>query len=175
MSDNQKADNTPQVKISEDSGIHVAPPPKTTKGTKDPKQHKRHSNAFITINTNQRFSGYEDNFQEFCQKFEDAILHTFRDNAGKLITIKKEEDIDKPDIIASLNLEYGIELAPNTGCVHAHLIFAVAHRTNMKLNIAEIRNQICEQMGLSNVFVNVRMFFNASWNIKDYIHKGAKQ
>lgn len=132
----------------------------------------RHSNFFITINTNKRFTGNEEDYEEFIEKFKNSIDNQFtNDNIVNLIKVQNEEHELSEKYIKNIDIQSAIELGPATGTVHSHILVKIAHYTNVRLEYQHFKETIMKDMGLKNIFMNIKLYRNAGDRLETYLNK----
>lgn len=132
----------------------------------------RHSNFFITINTNKRYTGNEEDYEEFIEKFKNSIDNQFtNDNIVNLIKVQNEEHELSEKYIKNIDIQSAIELGPTTGTIHSHILVKIAHYTNVRLEYQYFKEQIMKDMGLKNIFMNVKLYRNANDTLERYLFK----
>ena len=154
----------PAVQV--EGGVNVA----NVTEVKTKKRQLRHSNYFITINTNKRFTGHEPHFNRRTREFEKAITDTFADEVGDIVVFKEGGPAD----IKSINLEYGIELGDELGCLHVHLTLKISHYAKLKLDYAAIRAKMLEKLPFLEgkpVHMSNRLYRDAGGTLRDYMNK----
>lgn len=162
----------PKVQVDADSGIHIEDKAEKIPDDKPRKVRQlRHSNYYITFNTNKRYTGYEEVFEQKCKELEDAILYVFNNPKPELIVFREGGPAD----IKTLGLEYGIELAPNTNCLHCHMTFKIAHYAKISLDFDYINKAVASQLGLDKVYMFSRMYRDSGANLKNYMQKNKTQ
>lgn len=158
------------------------------KKQRDPRA-PRISLFFITINSNKKrrtpegdriYDGNElKAATEDIMEDHNAAGHIFlKLNKGR--GFRPEYENDQPeslaynqehDIIISNRIEGTVEVGPEKGFIHLHGVWRVEHRTNIHLNIAEIKRHYSDYLGLSNVHVDVKPLSSGLANVMGYINK----
>lgn len=159
------------------------PPPVSVKGeilTKsgNKKQLKlRHSNYLITINTNKRYTGFEEHFNAKEVELQNAIEAIFNDtsNLVKIVTFKDTTHNFTRKHIKNINVDYALELAPNTSTLHAHVALYISHYSSIKIDYALMKKLLLEQLKLENIYINNRVCSSSEKNILEYIYKNRNQ
>lgn len=134
----------------------------------------RHSNFFITINTNQRYTGHEEEYEQFVNNFK-RVLDGIFDNLANLITVTKDDDKFDDSTIKKIGIQSVIEKAPKTNAIHAHILVKVAHYTSVKFNIDYFKEQILAGTNLKNIYIQIKMFRNANDILEKYIYKNQEK
>jgi ribosomal protein L30/L7E len=133
---------------------------------------KRHSNYFITINTNQVFTGLEEGFEEYKQRFKNVIREVFSlANIPNFIKVNREGEHFGYPFINRVEVQAAYELGPKKSTLHCHLLLKIAHYTNVSIDNPAIRDMICPRMGLKNIHIDTRLFRGANDTLEDYIRK----
>jgi hypothetical protein len=134
------------------------------------KKQLRHSSYFITINTNQRFNPLSKEYEDFFNKFKITLNELLNNHVNDIIGINEGE---QSNVIKNVKTDMAIELAPNTNCVHSHIMMDISHYSSVKLNYQFIKDFICQRLNLSNIYLNNKVVFGTTskLNLKDYIEK----
>jgi hypothetical protein len=143
------------------------------KPKKEKKKQLRHSNFFMTLNTNQRYDEMNEEFAPFVAKFKASLQDLFNNHMKDIVKIKEG---DSEDDIRDVKTEFCVEKAPTTNTIHSHAIISISHYTNVQLDYKFITEYIKQQMGLDNLYLKNKVFYGAnnSQTLKDYIEKSAK-
>ena len=81
-----------------------------------------------------------------------------------------DTSIDK--LIKSWDIDYTIEKRLKKRHLHIHIMFKIFHFTKLQLIYDKIKNKICINLGLNNVYCyNILLKSNESENVQDYINK----
>ena len=165
---NQKKNEQPEINLTEiEFDPNVKPKKKDTQ--------LRHSNFFITINTNQRFNKHSEEYQKFNTEFKNVIDKLFnKDNIHNVIQLKNKDAEFNNKSIKSVNIDKVVELGPVSGCVHLHAIISTEQYTPLQLNFSFIVDFVKQQMKLSNVYLNSKLIKDGMASVKDYLKKGEK-
>jgi len=131
----------------------------------DRKEGKKHTNMFITINTNQTTLDILPQFRQVCReyfnKLEDYI--DFRDN--------KKNTLDYIDII---DCKYKIEIGPKNHTIHVHALIKITHHTYIRMMIRELKEDIRKAMNIATDFHLDTKFLKSDeseLNILQYMQK----
>lgn len=147
---------------------------KTTKRDKEDKKKQndlRHSNYWITINTNKRFTGYEEDYQEFVDKFRAVIEEIFDKDLKRYVKINKPDHAYNTQYFKDVSSEAVIEKGGKNNTIHAHIMVKFAHRTSITLDYGDIRNKVMNEMGLDSLFMSNKLFRRADDNLERYLYK----
>ena len=139
---------------------------------------KRYSNFFITINTQQSVwkMSKEDGqalflqFKDLIEKFKNEDIHNF-----VVLTTSKEDEGKLKDIplhsrVESAHIEDAIEIGPERGLLHAHLILKTVHRgVNFKLDYEGLHTYWHNQLNGCHFYCEV--FRNRAQTLDFYIRK----
>lgn len=147
-----------------------------TENYKNKKPRLHHSNYYITINTNQRFLGTEEEYEPFIEKFQNTIDKVLMSDSGlrQIIKFKDNEASFTTQFIDSINPEGVVEKSPNNNTIHAHILLKINHRTLITLDYDKIKKEIQEDMGLKNVYLHVKLYRNPTDQLEDYLKKNQK-
>lgn len=136
----------------------------------------RYSNFYITLNTNQRFNEFSEEYQIFNQKFQQTIDQLLaKDNIHNVFTLKNPNATFSKDFIKQINIEKVCELGETSKCVHLHALISVAQYTPIQLNFSFIVDFVKQKMNLPNVYFNCKTYNDSKQRITDYIKKGQKK
>lgn len=146
-------------------------------GKKKPQKRLNHSNWFLTINTNKQFKDPDNpEMLAFVNKFYEVMGKIFEgNNVKKYIKIKEDGVKFTPDKFREIDVQYTVERGSNNGQIHAHVLVAVSHRTQITLDFTAIKEKVKEEMELPNIYFLSKLFRNASHNLEDYINKDVKE
>lgn len=115
------------------------------------KEQNKQSNFFITVNTNQRVGGRQD---ELVVLFGEVVTN-FCNNMPDFIDTYEGHPTDDArtyDIIPR------IEKGPKTKCLHLHLRLEITHRSKIKVNFKRVRKYFKEELGLNGLHMNVKNY-----------------
>lgn len=130
---------------------------------------EKHSNFFLTINTNQRYKPDDPNLQSdtdiFVNVIEDVLNHI-----NEYITLPQGVEWND-DNIKDVSCDYVIEVGGKKNCLHSHIFVKITHNTNVKLNYAKLKEKVCSTLGLPNIHFKNSMVRSNDTNILDYINK----
>ena len=135
----------------------------------------RHSNFFITINTNKPVQDEEDPvFIALDTKTYEAIMGVFAPDKilGYLTNTRKGM---APDDFSNVEIEISgaREIGEYQRRLHYHVLVATKHHCLLRFNTDKARVDLKQALGFP-VYVNVKGFSSASANIYDYIYKKIK-
>jgi uncharacterized protein YwqG len=151
------------------------PPKVTVKNVDETEQHapkskrNRRSNFFLTLNTNKKFNPHSEEYQVFNNKFKQSLNEIY-DDIGNYLKIKEAGATYDENVIV-VDIESGTEIGPKTGSAHSHTIISVKHNTLVQLDYEKMKEKIKRDLGLSNMYVNNKLFYNASQTLLDYVSK----
>ena len=153
--------NKPEIKIKG----KVQNLEKVIKNVK-PKQ----TNFLLTINSNQQYKDDDKHLKDDIEIFDHSI-NQFLNNIDEYIKLP-ENDSWNDKLIKSCDIDYTIERGTKKGQLHIHIMFKIRHFTKIQLNYEKIKNKICKDLGLENIYVYNRLLRpNESDNVEDYINK----
>lgn len=155
--------------------------------TKKPKSKivpLKHSNFFLTINTQKDMSKLQgdeynnllDKFKKVMDEFYNVELKNFVIMGGSKIGEQyglpknaPREELEKR--IEKATCEYVIEIGPNSHKLHSHGMLCFAKRgVDTKMDYDKIRNWLEEKLGFTCHFKN-ELFRDAKKNLQEYISK----
>jgi len=167
------SDNEPIIQVKNEVTDITQPSEQLKKNKRQYKTTLKHSNFFLTINTNQRFRIRDERdvqeVQEFANRFKDTLTHIF-DNIQQYLKVPEDSEWNRK-YFENINVESAVERSPDTDTVHAHILIKVDHRTKVQLDYDAIKNYILEQMGLPNIHLFNRVYFDTHATLEDYIFK----
>ena len=150
--------------------------------TKDNKKKIKikHTDYFITINTNETFSEMQE--EKYNRRAEQLakIWENVMDNIHKYTVFKEphEEDTFCREKIKAVNNEYAIERGGKTGYLHLHAILQYSHYSKIQINIPLLKEDISKALWgpdtKRRVFFNSQFFKDSKINLLEYINKNAK-
>ena len=145
---------------------------KEIKKEKNKSKQLRHSNFFITINTNQRFNPYSEECKIFKGKLQNAVDKLLTEKMNEIIEFKEEGEFNT-EYIKNIDIQNALEIGPETNTVHSHTLLMINHYSNIKLNYKVINEFIKTELGLKNIYLNNRVAhgINSMNNLKDYLSK----
>ena len=153
--------NKPEIKIKG----KVQNLEKVIKNVK-PKQ----TNFLLTINSNQQYKDDDKHLKDDIEIFDHSI-NQFLNNIDEYIKLP-DNDSWNDKLIKSCDIDYTIERGTKKGQLHIHIMFKIRHFTKIQLNYEKIKNKICKDLGLENIYVYNRLLRpNESDNVEDYINK----
>lgn len=139
------------------------------------KKEKVNRTAFLfTVSTNQRYPESDPNIDNDMEFFEDVIADICN-NLSKYIIMKEEDKPWNTQNIKDADVTYNVELGPKTRQLHAHILIKMKHNTKLHLNYTAIREKLCEELGLNNVFASNKLLKgNGVWEqdfLESYLSK----
>ena len=138
--------------------------------TKIEKKTWKHSNFFLTINTNQRYTNDDPNLQSDTEIFE-QIINNMLNNLDQYIKFPNGDDWQTADI-NDVDVDYVIEKGTKKNCLHAHAVIKIKHNTKVQIDFPKIQRSIADELGMQNIYVNGRLIKNSGAdNIQDYLLK----
>ena len=153
--------NKPKVKISG----KIQDLKKVEKNIK-PKQ----SNFLLTLNTNQQFKENDPHLKDDIEIFDNSI-NQLLNNIDQYIKLPENDKWDD-QTIKSCDIDYTIERGTKKGQLHIHIMFKIKHFTRIQLNYEKIKQKICNDLGLNNIYCYNRLLKpNDSDNVQDYLNK----
>ena len=130
----------------------------------------KQTNFLLTINSNQQYKDDDKHLKDDIEIFDHSI-NQFLNNIDEYIKLP-ENDSWNDKLIKSCDIDYTIERGTKKGQLHIHIMFKIRHFTKIQLNYEKIKNKICKDLGLENIYVYNRLLRpNESENVEDYINK----
>ena len=130
----------------------------------------KQSNFLLTLNTNQQFKVDDPHLKDDIEIFDESISKLLN-NIDQFIKLP-EGDTWNDKLIKDCDIDYTIERGLNKGQLHIHIMFKIKHFTKIQLNYDKIKKQICDDLGLKNIYCFNRLFKpNQSDNVEDYLNK----
>jgi hypothetical protein len=112
-----------------------------------------HSNFIFTVNTNQRYGPYEEGLEEFSEQLR-ACMEDIFCNLHDYVIILEPDHKWSTKYIKKGDCDSVVERSENNDTVHAHVFVGLSHYTKVKLNIQALRNKICEDMNLKDIYMS---------------------
>lgn len=134
---------------------------------------QKQSNWFLTINTNQQYKNDDGSIDNDTEMFE-GVISDILNHINEYVNLP-EGDVWDDNTIKDVDLQYVIERGTKKFCLHSHISLRFKHNTRMQLNIAKMRDRICKELGLTNVYMkNILTKTDSSSNILSYMDKFVK-
>lgn len=134
----------------------------------------KHSNYYLTLNTNKQFNPHDEELEPYVDKFEKCISEIFQGNNIKKYIIIQNDDSFSKDKFKEISTEAVIELGKAKPTVHCHALVKIAHRSKVKLDYEKIRNKVIKDMELENCYLKANLFRNAGDTLEKYLNKDVK-
>ena len=155
--------------------------PKKKKSNKCP---LRHSNFFITINTQKNMNSLSvEESAHLKEKFNSVMDRFYNEKLKDFIIMKPSKSCDTYGLepnpsqeqlaarVEKASAEYVIEIGSESGRLHSHGIICLSKRgCDTKLDYEKIRSWLQESLGFECHFYNT-MFRDAKGNLLEYIKK----
>jgi hypothetical protein len=149
---------------------------------------KRHSNFFLTINTQKNINTMKaGEVDQLKNKFSQALDKLFHEKISGLIKLNGsktgvkygwKEDVTREELekrVEHVKIDYTMEIGPESGKLHAHAVICFAKRAcDTKLDYDGIRKFFNQELGFEIYFYS-QVYNDASANIKNYIEKNPVQ
>ena len=101
----------------------------------------------------------------------DGSINKLLNNIDEYIKLP-DGDVWDDKLIKDCDIDYTIERGLKKGQLHIHIMFKIKHFTKVQLNYDKIKKQICDDLGLKNIYVYNRLLKpNDSDNVQDYLNK----
>lgn len=138
------------------------------------KAEKLNRSAFLyTINTNQRYKEGDPAIEndEIC--LEDSIKDVLQ-HLPQYISIKESGKAWDKNSIKDVDIDYTIERGSTYGALHAHILIKIKHTTKVHLAYGKIKEKVCADLGLENVYTDNRVLGASAWSgdfLESYVNK----
>lgn len=157
-----------------DMTIVERPIPSTTTKPAPTKKKLAHTNYFLTVSTNERFTDFQENeYQAAAKRLHDAFYYVL-DNLDTFIAMPEGESFAKP-YVKDVYTDMAIELSPSKNHLHLHSIIMISHYSRISVNfkaMKEVFNQKIFGEGDSrSVYFYTKWFNSAKESLETYITK----
>jgi hypothetical protein len=132
----------------------------------------KRSAFFLTISTNQRYAVDDPNIENDEEVFEDSIKGVL-ENLGKYVRFRADGHSWTSGKIQSVEVDYTVERG-KTNQIHTHILIKIKHDSNIQLNYGAIKEKICGDLGLDNVYMNNKLLGQNAWGadfLESYVNK----
>ena len=130
----------------------------------------KQSNFLLTLNTNQQFKENDPHLKDDIEIFDNSI-NQLLNNVDEYINLPSTDQWNDTTI-KSCDIDYTIERGTKKGQLHIHIMFKIKHFTRIQLNYEKIKQKICNDLGLNNIYCYNRLLRpNDSDNVQDYLNK----
>ena len=130
----------------------------------------KQSNFLLTINTHMQYKEDDKHLKDDIEIF-DHTINQLLNNVDEYINLPENHKWDD-DTIKNVDIDYTIERGLKKGQLHIHIMFKIKHFTKIQLNYNKIKEKICNDLGLKNVYMYNRLLRpNDSDNVQDYLNK----
>lgn len=132
---------------------------------------KKTSNFFLTINTNQSYKDGDSNIEADTEYF-DGTISNMLNHINEYINLP-DGDTFENDVI-NADVDYMIELGTKQRALHAHIFLKFVHNSNLKLDFKKMKQYVCQELGLPNLFFSNRVVRGGNQSVLDYLNKYSK-
>jgi hypothetical protein len=132
----------------------------------------KHSNFFLTINTNQSYKDNDPNIDNDTEVFVE-VIEALLNNIQSYVKLPAGATFDNN--ITNADIDYVVEKGNAKHMLHCHIFLKFTHTTDVKLDFGAIRKSICESLGLTSIHLKNRMVRSNNENVLNYMAKYAKQ
>lgn len=141
---------------------------------KQPRERRKQSNFFITINTNQRLSRKSERDRQLAQRFQ-KVCEVFLDNIEKFI---KTHEGYPTDDKRTIEIVPHIEVSDDRNLLHIHFTCEIIHSSKIHMDLSKIRTFFRHNTGTGkncNVFIKwyPGSKITNEQRIKNYVLKGS--
>lgn len=140
-----------------------------------------HSGFMITINTNKRYQGFEETFENDVMNFAKTINELFDNVSGiKLVTKCKDKNVSIDQLFADnslirdIDISKSIEIGPQTNTLHCHVVAIYHHYSKLQISVDDIKKYFADK-GYGSVHCFYRFFTDSAANMQSYIGKTVNQ
>lgn len=132
----------------------------------------RHSNFYVTLNTNQRFQAGQEGLVEFVQRLRQVASEVFsRTSIGDYMQLKKEGHKFTKEFVKSVEIDRVVERGAKNDTIHLHCLVKVAHWSSVSLDYAKIRAKFINDLGLPGLYLKIKLYHNANDSLTNYLYK----
>lgn len=138
------------------------------------KNRLRRTNLFFTINTNKSYNDMDERRADAQKEFTTALRKLLsKEKVADYIvfTEKYKHHSYIPEYFKHVKLHIVPEFGPERGFLHLHGVIEIAHRSSIRFNFQLLKERLCEELHLPNIYIQYRLFFDTKVNIMDYINK----
>lgn len=132
----------------------------------------KHSNFFLTINTNQAYKADDPNVENDTQVFVEVIEGMLNHIDG---FVKLPAGATFGDNVKGADIDYVVEKGNAQHRLHCHIYLKFTHNTDVKLNFAAIKKYVGDSLGLPSIHLKNKMVRSNNENVLEYIDKYAKK
>lgn len=135
----------------------------------------RHSNYFITINTNKGFILQSD--AEPLTRELKTVIDRMMVNVLDYISCEELDASGQPlqlddTLIKGIKIQAVAEIGEKSYQPHAHIMIAISHYTKVKVDYAKLKNDVKEGLGIQeDIYFNSKLYRDANAEIADYMAK----
>jgi hypothetical protein len=131
----------------------------------------KRSNFLLTINTNKSIAIDAADLQTKVAAFDKSINEILA-NINQYLKIPEGDDWNDENKFRDVDIQYTIEVGHKQRRLHIHILMKFTHFSKIQLDYEKIKSKICNDIGLSNVYMlNKLIRNNGSENILDYLGK----
>jgi hypothetical protein len=137
-----------------------------------PTKKLRHSNWFITVNTNKRMVDPDDpEMIDTISKLTKTLEKFMKSSTlGSMITFRWENTCWTKEFIKQVQpIQPSIEVGPVHGCIHAHFRLSIDHWCSIQLDLKRVPAFFKEHLG-KGTYVSIKRF-TSNQDVDDYIKK----
>lgn len=136
------------------------------------KERLKHSNFYVTINTNKQFDAHEEGLRPFVNQFKQVVNEIFGgENIKNYMKIKEPEHDFSTDYFHSISSKAVIECGEKNRTIHCHAFVKVAHWYPVSLDYDKIHAKVVNAMGLGNIHMKMSLYCNAGDTLASYLYK----
>jgi hypothetical protein len=131
----------------------------------------RTSSFFVSLNTNNAYkAGVNDEHVENDTIVFEEVMQDILNHIDQYLLMPEGHWDDK--YIVSTDAQYVIELGTKKHNFHFHGLLTFKHKTAIKLDFKKIKTKVCDELGLKNLHLDVKIVRgNNTENVLQYIDK----
>ena len=136
----------------------------------------RHSNFYITANTNKTFPDREDPELDRMIGIFTTALEELLESASlpRFMRFQDPTHSWSAEYIKRVCPESVVEVGNKKNCLHSHSLVCIAHYSNIQLDISGLREALKEALGLDLLYLHLQLYRNAHDNLQTYLDKNVK-
>jgi light-regulated signal transduction histidine kinase (bacteriophytochrome) len=137
---------------------------------KEKNEKPKQTNYLLTINLNQSYKEDDEHLKNDIEVFDHSIQSVLN-NIQDYLNLPDPSDWSD-DKIKDAKIDYTIERGNKKGHLHIHILLKFQHFTKIQLNYQKIKEKLCQELGLKNIYMYNRLLKPSSdVNIMEYINK----
>jgi hypothetical protein len=137
---------------------------------KEMPEKTKKSSFHLTISTNQKYADDDPHLQNDSEVF-DEVMSDILNNIEHYVKLPEGHSWDA---VNDADIDYILERGKHKlgSRLHAHVLFRFNHRTKLQLDYQKIKDKICGELGLHDVYLHNRLVRpTEGQNILSYLSK----